>query len=66
MALCTWADGNAHVHLHIGFVHSQVNFFFFFGSTCTYTIIFAKNNVLFFCLHIRNFFAKKYVGFLFY
>ena len=62
MALCTWADGNAHVHLH---GHFQVNFYFF-GSTCTYTIIFAKNNVLFFCLHIRNFFAKKCVGFLFY
>ena len=64
MALCTWADGNAHVHLHIGFVHSQVNFFFFLGplahtqlfllkTTCYFFVytsaIFLLKNVLVFC-----------------
>ena len=57
--LCTESYKNARVHTH-------VPFFFFFWSTCRYTIIFAKKMFFFFFGTYTIFLLNKYVAFLFY
>ena len=53
--LGTWVDQNAHVHS----AHHIYAFFFFFLSTCTYTIIFAKKICYFFVCTYTIFLLKK-------
>ena len=68
--LCTWANGESFLHKCLFFPLIQLPFSFLFSflffPTCTYMIIFAKKNVLFFCLHIHNFFLLKKMCFIFF